>query len=346
MSLWLLVAFVAVQVQSSTTAPAEDGKLILYDFMTEVGTTARREFYDANGRIIKEIYYTGGLRPIDPESQPSSAPVIRRFSLAGPFDPNHLELVAIQTYDRDGEGRVLRESSYSAAGILESFFTREYRKDGTLAVSRSFTAGGIRRSESRYGADGRSISQLTFEATGKRVIRLDGPMPADEEWAREWGAIHDGIVLRIDLDNNRGPITVTMSARRVPHGTAALLGGFSVDMVKPRLTDMSGVEIPIDEDHLTRKRQYLYDINPKYQPSGKAAMLPSGQAGNFELRDWYPDLKPGKYRLSIARRSTGDAFDLQSNEIQIEVDPLPPGASRGFDLIAPRPATTQPKVQP
>lgn len=346
MSLWLLIVFVAAPVQSSMGATDEAGKLILYDSMTADGTTAKREFYDAHGHVIKEIYYTGGFRVVDPESQPSSEPVIRPFSFDGPFDPDRLTTTAIRTYDRDAEGRVLRESAYSADGILEAFFTREYRKDGTRAVSRSFTAGGVRRSESRWGADGRSTTHITFESTGKRVIRLDGPMPADEEWAREWGAVHDGVVLRIDLADNRGPISVTMSARRIPHGTAALLGGFSVELVKPQLTDLSGAEIPIDVDHLTRKQRYLRDINPKYQPSAKAEMLRSGQAGNFELRDWYPDLKPGKYRLSIARRSTGEAFDLQSNEIEIEVEPLPPGVRHGFDPIAPRRTATQPANQP
>jgi hypothetical protein len=44
-----------------------------------------------------------------------------------------------------------------------------------------------------------------------------------------------------------------------------------------------------------------------------------GFDGPFSLNQWYRELAPGKYRLTVRRRTNGKAFSLTSNTVELEI---------------------------
>lgn len=319
-----LIARAALLAHSICLAHDDEGKLIMYDMESEVGTVACREFRDDAGRLTKRIYYTLARPASRPASSPADSVEVQSFSFDGPFDPNKLVASGVETYDHDVDGRVVRESSLSPTGVLRSFRSQEYARDGTRSVSRSFKPDGRRVSETHYEPRGHIDAQMTFDQSGRRVVRLTGRMPDDEQWVKEWGPASNGLMCRIDANNTSarlGQMSVTVSVRRLPGGRAAIVGDFSVATVRPQLRDLAGKLVPIDQAALRRRHDELKRTNSLFQP--RPIPIGDGEsawAGSFELRDWYPNLEPGWYRLTIERRSTGEAFDLESNGIPIAIE--------------------------
>ncbi len=310
----------------------EEGKLILYDFMTETGVVAKREFRDEHNRLSREIFYMPGWgpRPTTQPSQPTS------FSVHGPFDPDNLAVHHVDTYDYDRDGRKVRTSTYGRDGALSGFWTYRYHDEGWLRQQIAFTPDGRRYYEIRYdpprpddrkrweaaGLPGRgpSVSHLYFDESGTCLVAIRGRIPEDLPWTWGWGPVRDGLRCAVAPYRASGPpdkvelgfsvVNVTQKDRQVGGGAGSY---------RPVLSDADGQIVPISES--SRGARFL-------SKTTRGGMLVRGgeayNAGSFDLAWWYANLSPGRYTLQVEYRGSGTEWSLRTNSVTITIDRAAP----------------------
>jgi hypothetical protein len=299
---------------------AGDGELTFYDTETQNGTVAVRTYRDEKRRITKEIFHRVDWDRLQPATSPAPASSFSIRTLPVSYDPKHLVPTEIRIHDYLDDDRPVRTSTYWSDYRLRGFSTFEYAGN-QLTLMRTFSPTGRRISEQRDGGRG---CAMHFDRTGNYVVQLRGQLPSDERWAEEWGPEDRGLRCRVDdLEqyDRLGMPMLTVSLRNTQSKRVSVPCGFSVERVHPRLCTMDGKAIPIDEPAVARRAQELERTNPN--GTGRTIALgiyESCAVGTAELREWYPDLRPGRYRVSLSYKAGNDLV-LDSNEIQINVLP-------------------------
>lgn len=312
--------------------PDKEGKLILYDFMTEIGVVAMREFRDEHNRPSRRIMYTPrwDSQPTTQPSQPT------RFSFRGPFDPDNLAVHAVETYDYDRDGRKVRTSGYGPDGALGGFSTYRYHDQGWLRQQIAFTPDGRRYYEIRYdpprpdgqrrweasGPPGRgpSVSHLYFDESGTGLVAVRGRIPEDLPWTWGWGPERDGLSCAVAPYRASGPpdkvrlgfsvLNVTRKDRQVGGGPGSY---------RPVLSDADGQIVPISES--SRGARFLLTT------AQGGMLVRAGEAynaGSFDLAWWYANLSPGRYTLQVEYRGSGTEWLLTTNSVTITIDRAAP----------------------
>lgn len=145
-----------------------------YSTATAHGIVARREFKNADGHVVKEIFYTSSLV----EQRPRCA-------------EDTLRVQSIRTFEHDAAGRPIVERVFSPEERIERLSRIEYEDDEGPPVRRStLDPSGVLRSETRW-RDGVQVAALEFDGQGRAAV-VEGELPADLQYAIAWGPVEDG----------------------------------------------------------------------------------------------------------------------------------------------------------
>jgi len=93
-------------------------------------------------------------------------------------------------------------------------------------------------------------------------------------------------------------------------------------VLKLELRDEDGNLVPQDTAYIKKRYKDLRRGNRGINKNmhtirpGEARDYGSG----YELKEWYSNLKPGKYQLTVRRRASGRRFSLVSNTISITIE--------------------------
>ncbi len=323
------LALVALSSARQATQPDAEGKLTLYDTMTEIGTVGRREFHDESGHLAKVIVYTCAWPTTCSAGAATSVPV--RVSLRGPFDPNSLAVCWIETYDYDEDGRQVRASTYSSRGVLSGFGTCAYDSDGWLRCMKHFTPDGRRHYEIRYapprpsdmvGKDpswrpkrGREQSHLYFDESGERLVAVRGVLPDDLAWIWGWGPEGGGLCCAIAPYCASGPLAkirvalTVRNAMEAPRNVAIGSGTY-----RPILRDSAGRVVTISEASKGARGLRVSQPGGLYTRPGEGAHWDT-----LELASWYDSLTPGDYSLQVEYRGDETEWRFVTNTITISI---------------------------
>lgn len=280
------------------------GELTMYPFMTENGTVARREFTDSNARIVKTIYYRSNKR-------------LDQKSAASEEDLAASEIV-LHGYD-DG-GREIRAEHYTPDIELERVRKVLYGPDGKVSRYLWLDDRCVLTYEIRF-SDGRTISHLYYDDTGKKLVGFRGSIPKDIDLQDGWGEPSGGLSCGAAPTERRASLQgmyINLTVRN--------LGKSSVDLPRLVYTDAqlevrsrNGRLIPQDR----RRIEQLKQGNARSAELSRSttARLDPGQAehARYLLKNWYPDLSPGKYLVTCRRPLSGFGRPLVSNTTEIEI---------------------------
>ena len=292
-------------------ADEQSGELILYARRTMIGTVAERVFRDGSGKITKTILY----RPRIAASEPVSASFTMPYK--GDIQPVR---VVIHKYDK--AGRETRTEYYTPDMKLRRILETSYHSDGTRKSLVSRNSEGIRTHEQRYSRTHGSL--LYFDDTGKKLIGMRGTVPKDIHLAYGHGTTTDGLAYAIGPSKESGhldDILIYSTVLNKGAGSAKVVNALQYRALKMELRDEDGNLVPQDTAYIEKRDKLLMDSNRHFREGFKT--IPPGQAESFgthELREWYSNLKPGNYQLTVRRRASGKEFSLVSNTISITIE--------------------------
>lgn len=274
-------------------AEEEGGKLRTYDRMTQIGTVACRDFHDAGGQLVRQIFYTQGMR-----------------------------VQSSRTYEYDDRDRIKKTTHFDASGILNRTLTYERGEDWERGTWRN--ADGIRtylmvRGKGKHG-------DLYFDDTGERLVGARGNLPPDFDLADGWGRAVTGLVCGLGVSTKTGTLdeielTVTIKNLRPParpSETAKFQGSAELPMgslhYKPRLISEQGKVFKAgDAKHAT--------LNPHaFQKPIRGQRVHPGRVesrGSSPLSTWFEEIPAGRYQLLVSQPDEDNDLSLISNTIEI-----------------------------
>jgi hypothetical protein len=303
----ILPAALFILVGSANAQTKETGELHLYSHSTQIGVVANREFKDDKGRVVKVIYYSGGGE-----------------GLKGPFREELLREHSIQTNQFDDNGCNIKSESF-APGMKLTGTGETICFEGTAQAKLITTrnARGIRTAEIRkmlkndYSSD---KSTLYFDASGEKVIGLNGDIPTDVDLRHGWGASVSGFALGIAANREKGrqdELEVWSSIKNIDRVEEGL------PMVTPfliELKDSKGNLVDPVAAYADDRNRLQSEECPRDKgvgaPFAGSAQLQSG----FSFRERYRQLTPGRYSITI-KYCLGDTGGLLiSNTIDVEIE--------------------------
>jgi len=314
---WIAISLVVipgvVSAQEGTDSPIfpTAGVLTLYPAPTESGTVAVRETTDSAGKPLTSTYYT-----VEP---------LRRDLHLNP--PAEAELI-VQTIDRytyDEAGHLSRTETMDGQGHpLRDRFT-VYGSDGLLRAEILCGGDGVRQVEKRYDtADGLSVvsSVLTFDRSGERLIAFNGRLPAGMDLAGGWGPSDSG--LRCGLTANATPVhlddaRLTATLLNRSDETAAVSTGPAYYVLELEVLGEFGE--PQRQD-ATLAAAYADSVAALSGERLKPQPLPPHHGwtvATIDLRQWYPALTSGTYKVRARYRAAEDLVSLLCSEAVIEL---------------------------
>lgn len=265
-----------------------------YSRPTQVGTVARREFKNAAGHVVKEIFYTG---PTDAQGRPTC-------------EDETLDVQSIRTYEHDIDGRPIIERVFGPDERMERQSRLEYGADDVRPVRRvTVDPAGMLRSETRWEA-GEQVTVLHFD-DDRRVALVTGRLPADVQYSIEWGPAFDGWACGVGMTRRQGLAEELAPAVHLQNLTAkdgmarfarrfdtALLDARG-RLVKERA--LRTVETAGAPAHLLWPREATYHHGP-------------------DLRQRFGRLDPGRYRLLAwhPHPETGALLECGSLELVVK----------------------------
>lgn len=296
---------------------------------------AHREFKDSNGRITKTIHYR--FRSVVPppagsQGRDRSADQPVGVSFWDPYNKVkcELEVLSITTHKYHEAGRESRIEHYAPDMKLSRSEEISYHNDGTRRLHVARNAEGKRTHETRY-SQGRSVSSLWFDDTGEKVIAIHGIPPKDISLAYGCGKTTDGLACAIAPNRESGPledIRIFLTIFNKGSDLVKVMTALQYYVLKMELRDEDGNLVPQDTAYINKRYKDLRRGNRGINKSMQT-VSPGGAeqfVGGYELKEWYSDLKPGKYELTVKRRASGRRFSLVSNTISITIEA--PKASR------------------
>jgi hypothetical protein len=299
-----LPAALFILVGSVNAQTKEKGELHIYSHESQVGVVANREFKDEKGRVVKTIYYYGDA---DSNGQYREELLKERSIHTVQFDDNDCPIKG-QNFD---PGMKLTSSSETICF--------EGTSEDKLITTRD--ARGIRTAEIRkiLKEDGRSStsSTLFFDATGEKVVALDGDVPTDVDLLRGWGPSMNGFALGIAVNREKGrqeELEVWCSLKNIDHKGDPYVQPWLVE-----LTDSNGRFIEPLKAHAGDVNKPSEECTRTDDWGGPDAGTSALQRG-FWFRERYAVLAPGRYSVTIkyCMRDVGKL--LASNQIDVEIE--------------------------
>jgi hypothetical protein len=283
----------------------EEGELFIYEKASSIGTVAKREFRDDQGRNFKTVYY------YPPE-----------MAMKIPYSPESLRPESIVIREYDDHNRVCREKHYSPGMIVRRIMDTVYHDSSKTIVWRR--PDETREYEIRNNPN-ESHSHLYFDCTGNNLIGIRGPMQPDIDLVGGWGSSTEGLSCGIAMSCPRGSLKnmeVNISIRNLTEKPVYIVSALHYFIIQIEIRDSQGNLIPQDKALISEKTRYLLETNrgtnENIQTIPPLESMVNG--GMYSLREWwYSHLSAGKYSLTIKRRSTGKDYNLISNTIQFEI---------------------------
>lgn len=301
--------------QQNLTNAAEkerEGKLTFYGMITQIGTVAKRTFRDNSGRITKTIYYT-----LDYRNLPNP------FSLREPITEEMLVVQSINIHYYDRQGRQNRVEHYTPSFVLSRIMQTKCDANGGKTATVWLRPNESREYEIRY-RNGRSISHLYFDETGQKLIAARGPVPKNMDLAYGWGRPVDGLSCGI-APNKRSALAedfrISVTVKNLTAHPATIITSLPYQTVKMELRNTKGALVPQNTDYIEKRNKELLRMNNGLRESLQT--IPPHQVGHYssgyELNQWYGEVEPGKYYLTVKRRAAGKDFSLVSNTVTIDI---------------------------
>lgn len=260
---------------------------------TEVGTVARREFKDAAGHVVKEIFYTG------------SAAADRR---PGCMEET-LVVQSIRTYEHDIDGRPVIERVFGPDERLEHQSRLEYGIDVGPVRRITIDPAGLLLSETRWDA-GVQVTVLHYD-WDRRVALVAGRLPADVQYSIEWGPGFEGWACGVGMTRREGSAEELAPAVHLRNLTAKDGMARFARRFDTELLDARGRLI---------KERATRDV----EPAGPPAHLLWPQEATYyhgpDLRQRFGRLDSGRYRLLAwhPHPETGALLECGSLEVVVK----------------------------
>jgi hypothetical protein len=303
----ILPAALFILIGSANAQTKETGELHLYSHSTQIGVVANREFKDTKGRVVKVIYYTGGTSEFN-----------------GPFREELLQEHSIHTFQFDDNDCSIKSESF-APGMKPSGSSETICFEGTseakLITIRN--ARGIKTVEIRKilkDDHSRTKSTLFFDATGEKVVALDGDIPTDVDLLHGWGEPLNGLALGIAANREKGrleELQVWSSLKNIDDA------GERMPRIWPlliELKDSNGRFIEPTAQYADDMNQFQSEECPRDKDWGAPFAGSSQLQRGFSFRDRYGQPAPGRYSITI-KYCLGDTGKLLlSNTIDVEIE--------------------------
>jgi hypothetical protein len=288
-----------------------NGELQFYPFSTEVGTAARRRFYDTKGRVVKTVYY---MEELVPPGFP--------FRMSPLYREDQLTTQSIVIYRYDEHDRLAREEHYSPDMELSRVREMFYNLDGYTKKDVWSDERGIRYYESRYG-ERRRACELYFDQSGENVIAIRGSLPDDVDLAHGWGKPVLGVSCGIAVKNPSDLLKhmwIYVTLKNETDEDVYVFTSIPYRTIQVKLRDAKKSLVPQDEGYIKKRTEEL--LRDRIQRLySRQTILPhrAQHFGSYQLSDWYPNLRPGTYFLTVIHCDADKDFALVSNTIQINI---------------------------
>ena len=284
---------------------SEAGQLRIYPQLTGMGTAANRMFLDKEGFPTKAILY----KPRDPEAEPpfTEQMLIPAEVVRFEYDRQLRKPVRTAEYTPEMELTRIRETSYDKEGKVKSIVYRDGK--------------GRLQEESLGQGPPESISHRFYNVTGKKLIAVKYVLPDDMDLAYGWGPEHDGLQCGIAPDRESGKleeIKIWVTVKNTSQKPKKLGRGLQYRILQMELRNADGNVVPQDAERIAERTEKL-----KFEPGADGYRLTirpglaQASSQGYALSDWYQDLQPGRYTLTIRRRAGGKDFSLLSNTVTI-----------------------------
>ncbi|MCZ6818437.1 MAG: hypothetical protein O7G31_02970 [Calditrichaeota bacterium] len=268
---------------------------------TQAGTVAKCEHRDDEGKLTKLVTYSGAARR----------------GVSTPTD--ELKVQKLEEYKYDDQGRLVRTDTYRADRVLSSYSNHTHLADGTV-IKDTFTAAGTRRYQ---WVD---ATLCKFDDRGQTIVAIKGPLPADRDLPHGWGEPVDGISCGAVPSASElpiGNIDVYVTVRNQSVNPIMVSVGHEYWTVSIELRDSQGFLVAKNSEFIQAEMERLRLINRSESLLSEGVQLIPGFAtywgGHLELRNWYADVPPGRYDLSVTRHLNDTGHDLICNSVPIIV---------------------------
>jgi len=300
--------------QADIPLPApEESELSLYHAVNpNMGTAAARGFRDKDERIVKAILYKPRQTPDGP-AQP-------------PFTEGNIEPFMIVLYRYDDQGREVRREEYTLEmELLRSkgtIYDAQGQHERTIWQG---PTGTIQREAIHRGP--RARSYLLYDATGEGLLAISGRLPDRLDLACGWGAAVNGLAGGVVPTKAAAPLRdmeFSLTVKNMDPAPAKVVRGLQFRTMALELRDAAGRVVPHSEERIAQRTQ---ELRFKAGPEERTYPIKPGHADRFDspyrLDDWYADLPPGAYTLTVRRRIAGPDFDLVCNTIALTIEAEP-----------------------
>jgi hypothetical protein len=227
-------------------------------------------------------------------------------------DPHTEEMLAVQSvrlyvYDDSARlSRVEHRRPDMRQRMLELF-----GDDGKRERNVWFRADGTPEGEQRYGRD---ACKLGFDETGDGLVYVSGRLPEDVDLVHGWGKDTHGLSCGIAASNANAPLKDIRT-----HATVRNRGDQDDETMPGArlvLVNADGDVVPqtareaAPKPDAPREEQILEPVEP-----GCAVVV----LRRAELRQWYDEVPPGEYSLTVVCRDSEGDYSLVSNTIRITI---------------------------
>ncbi len=269
-----------------------EGELSIYPTPSQNDTAGVRVFEDEEGRRVQRILYSGGTHR---ETAPG------RFSPFLECTEEGLVPYRIEEYEYDAQGRKSEVRWLGPHGRLARTTRYVYDRGGS-------------RGEVFDGRTGRKLYQshastiLGFDRD-EEVITIQGRVPPGVIPQTGWGEIVHGVRYALTARSKEAPLD-----EMTLYG---LLHNLRSETIEIALGSAHWLEVRDEEGRL---------VAPTSRESSKAAssrrQIQQDEAYMVDwgkLREWFPDLKPGVYRVTAWHELPQDDAVVRSTEMEIRV---------------------------
>ena len=295
----------SLEGRSSARGSQGEGELTIYDMSTEIGVVAMRVFRDASGRVAKTIYYSSTSR-----------------ELKGPYSEDSLRVRSSVVSEYDENGVLRREKHYgpkmNLRRIMDLVCTNAEKR---MIIWRR--PDETREYEIKYQGK-RELSHLYFDITGKNLVGMNGEIPSDIELASGWGQPVGGIACGLGVNRIRGTlrdIQFSVTVRNLTASPCKVITCLPYHQMQVELRNEVGQLVPQNADYIRQRDQELIRMNHGINEATQTISPHQARQfdGGHELQEWYSNVQPGKYFLTVRRRADGPDFTLASKPVKLQI---------------------------
>lgn len=270
-------------------------QLIVYKYPSQINTVARREYKDQQGKIVKTIYYAGGWEQ--------------------PIQEDKLSIQSIEINHHNNAGLLVRSDRFDEKMKLQNFRKIQYLADGEIRNT-YYSGKGIRTHETRRGNDKKS-TELHFDSTGKKLVYLRGDIPSDVKIPFAWSETESKFACSAHLVRSKSTIddleveAIAVHLLRLtegePYSAQMPPAEMEIRDAKGNLISSSQSNSLVDQTRISR--------SISLPDKGKVNFIYPA----YDLREYFPNLPPGRYTVRVKLPIKGLAKPLISKPLVIYI---------------------------